>query len=205
MSIYPCFPTIGKGLGSQSLMAVEAMVSYSLSCLEHNIYKAVLRCLHQVFIHCWLDSGGGGPVIESSDFESATFRTVVQRSSNSTAASIIWTDKQKKGPPLFLHDRWKFCTTHLRQSGKKLFIRVIARAFRKLLSVYVFSYFSFNFEGMIWDLIVSVPDRCLSFYFEFKRDNFDVYMPRLTSITPNYHFLASKSTHCLISALHSMF
>ena len=38
-------------------------------------------------------------------------------------------------------------------------------AFRKLLSVYVFSYFPFGFEGRMWDPIVSVPDHCLSFYF----------------------------------------
>ena len=37
--------------------------------------------------------------------------------------------------------------------------------FRKLLSVYVFSFFPFGFEGRIWDLIVSVSDHCLSFYF----------------------------------------
>ena len=41
-------------------------------------------------------------------------------------------------------------------------------AFRKLLSIYVFSYFPFGFEGRIWDLIVSVPDHCLSFYFYFR-------------------------------------
>ena len=29
---------------------------------------------------------------------------------------------------------------------------------------YVFSYFPFGFEGGMWDLIVSVPDHCLSFY-----------------------------------------
>ena len=40
-----------------------------------------------------------------------------------------------------------------------------ASAFRKLLSMYVFSYFPFGFEGRMWDLIVSVPDHCLSFYF----------------------------------------
>ena len=34
-------------------------------------------------------------------------------------------------------------------------------------SIYVFSYFPFGFEGRIWDLIVSVPDHCLSFYFTF--------------------------------------
>ena len=49
--------------------------------------------------------------------------------------------------------------------GKELSIRSTASAFRKLLSVYVFSYFPFAFEGRMWDLIVSVPDHCLSFYF----------------------------------------
>ena len=52
--------------------------------------------------------------------------------------------------------------------GKELFIRFIASAFRKLLSFYVFSYFPFGFEGRMWDLIVSVPDDCLSFYFSIK-------------------------------------
>ena len=46
-----------------------------------------------------------------------------------------------------------------------MFIRFTARALRKLLSINVFSYFPFGFEGRIWDLIVSVPDHCLSFYF----------------------------------------
>ena len=31
--------------------------------------------------------------------------------------------------------------------------------------IYVFSYFPFGFEGRMGDLIVSVPDHCLSFYF----------------------------------------
>ena len=48
----------------------------------------------------------------------------------------------------------------------KSFIRFTARAFRKLLSVYAFSYFPFGFEGRIWDLIVSVPDHYLSSYFD---------------------------------------
>ena len=39
-----------------------------------------------------------------------------------------------------------------------------ASAFRTLSSIYVFSYFPFGFEGRIWDLIVSFPDHCLSFY-----------------------------------------
>ena len=38
-------------------------------------------------------------------------------------------------------------------------------AFRKLPSIYVCSYFPFGFEGRMWNLIVSVPDHCLSFYF----------------------------------------
>ena len=36
-------------------------------------------------------------------------------------------------------------------SGKELFIRFTARAFSKLLSIYVFSYFPFGFEGRMWD------------------------------------------------------
>ena len=44
----------------------------------------------------------------------------------------------------------------------------VASAFRKLSSVYVFSYFPFGFEGRIWDLIVSVPDHCLSFYVDAR-------------------------------------
>ena len=48
---------------------------------------------------------------------------------------------------------------------KELFIRFTASAFRKLPSIYVFSYFPFGFEGRMWDLIVSVPDHCLSLYF----------------------------------------
>ena len=49
-------------------------------------------------------------------------------------------------------------------SGKELFIRFTARAFRKLLTLFVFSYFPFDFESRLWDLIVSVPDHCLSFF-----------------------------------------
>ena len=41
----------------------------------------------------------------------------------------------------------------------------LPRAFRKLPSIYVFSYFPFGFESRMWDLIVSVTDHCLSFYF----------------------------------------
>ena len=48
--------------------------------------------------------------------------------------------------------------------GKELFIRFTARSFRKLLPLYVLSYFPFSFEGRMWDLIESIPDHCLSFY-----------------------------------------
>ena len=52
--------------------------------------------------------------------------------------------------------------------GKELFIRFPARAFPKLPSIYVFSKFPFGFEGRMWDLIESVPDHCLLFYFVFE-------------------------------------
>ena len=66
----------------------------------------------------------------------------------------------------FVNFRW--LNDHL--FGKELlFIRFTASAFRKLLSVYVFSYFSFGFESRMWDLIVSVPDHFifLLYYFSF--------------------------------------
>ena len=59
---------------------------------------------------------------------------------------------------------FKYLNDHL--FGKELFIRFTVSAFRKLPSVYVFSYFPFGFEGRMWDVIVSVPDHCFSFYFE---------------------------------------
>ena len=68
----------------------------------------------------------------------------------------------------FLNFRW--LNDHL--FGKELFIRFTASAFRKLPSIYVFRYFSFDFEGRMWDLIVSVPGHCLSFYFEEKAKQF---------------------------------
>ena len=54
-----------------------------------------------------------------------------------------------------------------------MFIRFTARAFSKLMSIYVFSYFPFGFEGRIWNLIVSVPDQCLFLYFE-RIDQFHI-------------------------------
>ena len=41
----------------------------------------------------------------------------------------------------------------------------------KLLSIYVLSCFPLGFEGRMWDLIVSVPEHCLSFYFMSRQIN----------------------------------
>ena len=50
--------------------------------------------------------------------------------------------------------------------GKELFIRFTARFFRYYLSIYVYAPFPFDFEGgMLWDLIVLVPDHCIFFLF----------------------------------------
>lgn len=38
----------------------------------------------------------------------------------------------------------------------------------------VSSSFSFGFEGQIWDVIVFIPDHCLSVYFTFDTDNYGV-------------------------------
>ena len=53
-------------------------------------------------------------------------------------------------------------TTYL---GKSCSFGLPRSAFRKLPSIYVFSYFPFGFEDRMWALIVSVPGHCLSFYF----------------------------------------
>ena len=74
---------------------------------------------------------------------------------------------------------FKLLNDHL--FGKELFILFAASAFRKLSSIYVFSYFPFGFEGRIWDLIVSVPDHCLSFYFMRSQPR-----PRLLSWLKTY-------------------
>ena len=49
--------------------------------------------------------------------------------------------------------------------SERAVFRFAASALGKLPSIYVFSYFPFGFEGRMWNLIVSVPDHCLSFYF----------------------------------------
>ena len=55
-------------------------------------------------------------------------------------------------------------------------------AFRELLSIYVFSYFPFGFEGRIWNLIVSVPDLCFPFYFS------SMYGQEMNSDTRDYFY-----------------
>ena len=60
--------------------------------------------------------------------------------------------------------RHHFCQT-VTLGTEFSFIQFTASTFRKLPSIYAFSYFPFSFEGRMWDLIVSVPDHCLSFYF----------------------------------------
>ena len=68
---------------------------------------------------------------------------------------------------------------------------------RQLRSIYVFSYFPFGFEGRMWNLIVSVPDHCLSFYFvghEVKvsmtyisrSSDFALYLGRLFDVCTSY-------------------
>ena len=47
-------------------------------------------------------------------------------------------------------------------------------SFRKLLSIYDFCYFPFGYEGRMWDLFVSIPDHCLSFYFSLLIINFRI-------------------------------
>ena len=77
---------------------------------------------------------------------------------------------------------FRYLNDHL--FGKELFILFAASAFSKLSSIYVFSYFPFGFEGRIWDLIVSVPDHCLSFYFPLSIQMFIkvTSSPRLSGI-----------------------
>ena len=72
--------------------------------------------------------------------------------------------------------RYSFVQIHAGQlsvTGESMGFRFTASAFRKLPSIYVFSYFPFGFEGRMWDLIVSVPDHCLSFYFSLLVNRLD--------------------------------
>ena len=56
-----------------------------------------------------------------------------------------------------------------------MFIWFAASAFRKLPSIYVFSYVPFGFEGRMWDLIISVPGHCLSIYFDLVTILYEIY------------------------------
>ena len=53
--------------------------------------------------------------------------------------------------------------------------------FYKSPSIETVSYFPFGFKGRIWDLIVSVPDHCLSFYFTVNK-----YLYNFTALTPSH-------------------
>ena len=63
---------------------------------------------------------------------------------------------------------------HLSEKERFIRFRLSARAFRKPLSIYVFSYFPFGFEGRIWDLILSVPEESFG--------SITHYMQRLKSL-----------------------
>ena len=92
--------------------------------------------------------------------------------------------------------------------GKELFIRFTASAFRKLLSVYVFAYFPFGFQGRIWDLIVSVPDHCLSFYVLIYvsaiRDKFVLAINALSMNLDRIHGHASLPFHIISVMLNKI-
>ena len=96
----------------------------------------------------------------------------------------------------FVNFRW--LNDHL--FGKELFILFAASAFRKLSSIYVFSYFPFGFEGRIWDLIVSVPDHCLSFYFKstahLKFANCSMFPLAFVAGSLQGHFTAAGVVQC---------
>ena len=51
---------------------------------------------------------------------------------------------------------------------EELFIRFTVRVFHERLSfLCVCPSFPFGFEGGMWDLLVLIPDHCLSIYFPF--------------------------------------
>ena len=88
---------------------------------------------------------------------------------------------------------FRYLNDHL--SGKELFIRFTACAFRKLLSIYVFSYFPFGFEGKIWDLIVTVPDHYLSFYLTTeKQDKSTTIYDKLGKYLTQEHEILNRRT-----------
>ena len=46
-----------------------------------------------------------------------------------------------------------------------MFILFTVRVFRKRLSFCVCASFPFGFQGGVWNLVVLIPDHCLSIYF----------------------------------------
>ena len=68
-------------------------------------------------------------------------------------------------------------------------MRFTASAFLKLPSIYVFSYFPFGFEGRMWDLIVSIPDHCLSFLLLTH----DIIFSRVTYVRTYYMSVCNTS------------
>ena len=73
---------------------------------------------------------------------------------------------------------------HIEYRSRRRVRRFTARAFRKLLSNYVFSYFPFGFEGRIWVLIVSFPVHCYCLSFYFKVDSYLKKMNFIHTFTP---------------------
>ena len=68
-------------------------------------------------------------------------------------------------------------------------------AFWQQPSIYEFSYFPFGFEDRMLDLIVSVPDHCLSFYFEVKNRNRNKEISYQMHVLANFRYLlALKNT-----------
>ena len=75
-------------------------------------------------------------------------------------------DYARENAKILIKSNFRLLNDHL--FGKELFIRFTARAFRKLPSIYVFSYFPFGFEDMMWDPIVSVPDHAYLFTLQIR-------------------------------------
>ena len=109
---------------------------------------------------------GSGRISPPAGFEPATPSSEVG-SANRSATRTLQVTKWKSIQPK-IKVGYRIFVSELRKSITVFCTRYSASAFRKLLSIYVFSYFPYDFEGRMWDLIVSVPDHCLSFYFALK-------------------------------------
>ena len=81
------------------------------------------------------------------------------------------------------------------------------RVFRERLSILcVCPSFHFGFDGGMWDLIVLIPDYCLSVYFVYISQNnlspihvsrFPIYSKLKINVKSNY-FLGNKREECLV-------